>query len=75
MDKIGFHRPLAFDLEQPARLEAEGLAQGLARRRGDMDAAWRTVALHALCRIHGVAPDIVDKFVGAEHAGDQRPGV
>ena len=33
------------------------------------------VALHVLCRVHGVAPDVVDKFVGTEHAGDQRPGV
>ena len=37
--------------------------------------ARHAVALHPLGGVYGVAPDVVDKFVSAEHAGNQRAGV
>jgi hypothetical protein len=55
----GLHRPFPFDLERAAGLEAERVAQCLAGRGGDVDAAGQTVGFHAPCGIYGIAPDIV----------------
>ena len=73
--EIGLHRPLAFDFERAAGLEAECLAQCKAGRGGDVDLARQAIAFHAFGGVYGVAPDVVDKFAGAEHAGNQRTGV
>src|SRR5260370_39912053 len=63
--EIGFYKSLPFDIQRPTWLEAEHVAQCLAGRGGDMNAAGQAVALHALCGVHGIAPDVVDEFVRA----------
>src|SRR5260370_36453250 len=73
--EIGFYKSLPFDIERPAGFEAEHVAQRLAGRGGDVDLARHAVALHPLGGVYGVAPDVVDEFVGAEHASNQRAGV
>ena len=45
------------------------------RRGGDEDAAGRRVGFHAAREVHGVAPQVVGKLLGADDAGDDRPGV
>src|SRR5207248_9884165 len=73
IEKIGLDRPFAFDVKRPAGLEAERIAECLARGSGHMDAAGQTISLHALGRINGITPDIEGDFVGAEHAGYHWP--
>ena len=40
-----------------------------------MNAARGAEGLHALRRVHRVTPDVVDEFVGADHARKQFPAV
>src|SRR3954452_21521269 len=72
IEKIGLHRPFAFDVKRPARLEAERVAERLAGRSGNMDSPGQTISLHARGRVHGVTPNIEGDFVGAEHASAYR---
>ncbi len=75
VEKKRLHPTLALDLARAPRLEAERVAKELLSRGGDVYAARQAIRLHSLCRIHGIAPDVIDEFMGADHARDEGAGM
>src|SRR5215469_15020378 len=73
IEKIRLHRSFPLNVNRPARFEPKRIAQCVARRGRNVDAAGQTIGFHSLGGIYGVAPDIICNFVGAEHTGDDRP--
>src|SRR5262249_35171685 len=70
-EEMGFHPALALDVHHAARLVAVAIAERGAGCGRDLNAAGKGVRLHAACRVHCVAPDVIDELVGADHARDE----
>src|SRR5262249_25365637 len=64
------HLALALDRDPAPRLALELVGEQLVRRTGDLDPPGRSVGLHTARRVHGVAPEVVQEALAADHAGD-----
>jgi hypothetical protein len=59
----------------PRAFEEILLAHPLVDGIRDLDLAGDAMTFHAAGKVHGVAPKIIDKFLNANDAGDDRTGV
>ena len=67
--------PLPLTSIVPRRRADELILQQLVRRARDLDLSGRALGLHPARRVHGVAPEVVEEALRADHAGDDRSGV
>ena len=75
VEKERLHHALALDVDDTAPLNVVAIAEFRAGRGGDLNASRQRVGFHAARRIHGIAPDVIDEFVRADHAGHDRAAV
>src|SRR5262249_44937346 len=74
-EKVRLHRALTFDVQWPARLKLKVVAKQVICFSRDVNTAGSAETFHTARGIHRVAPDIVDEFVRANHAGNDRPNM
>src|SRR5688500_14529485 len=69
----GLHLALPLDVDRPPSPAGELVLQQLVRRSRDLDLTWGAVRFHAARRVHGIAPEVVEEALRADHAGGDRP--
>src|SRR5262249_25685532 len=70
-----FHLPLALHRDGPPRLVDDLVIEQLLGRSRDLDPSRGPLRLHAAGSVYGVAPEVVEKPLPADHAGHDRSRV
>lgn len=71
--EVGFHHSLPFELHWTTGFKRETVSERTPRRSGNLNPARKRIGFHPARRIYGIAPQVVDKLVCANHAGNPGP--
>src|SRR3954451_19013150 len=66
---------LSFYIDWTARLKLVLPFELFVNGPADLDTAWDAGRFHAAGHIHGIAPEVVNKFCRSNNAGDYRPRI
>jgi hypothetical protein len=66
----GLYLTLALDRDRPPGLVHELVPEQFLRRSGDLNPPRRPVGFHPTRGVHGIAPEVVQEALAADHAGD-----
>src|SRR5207244_6593006 len=73
--EISIHRASTLEFNRSSRIEGKASLQSLEHRFADVSPTGSALRFKPACRVHRIAPDVVNEFADANDAGNDAAGL